>query len=182
MRLLHTARRRLELDDADYRTYLRNLGGCESSTQLDNRGFERIMAAWEDIPGFPSHPAGSDYWRSRVNRFNVSSRQLRMIFELAEQVDIDLGHFCSRMTAGTCDHPARLTPRDARNVIEALRKMIDRGYRPKAGRSAGVSECGRVGGTDIPVCAPSAGGTDISVCALSTLNSQPSTSDDDIPF
>jgi hypothetical protein len=112
------------------------------------------MAAWEDIPGFPTHPAGVDYWRRQADRHSASTRQLRLLFQLSEQVDLDMNGFCRRMTQGRADHPGRLSPRDAHVVIEALKKMVDRGYRPVASGQCPVASAQSVGAASAAVPVP----------------------------
>lgn len=41
--LLHVARKQLGLSEDDYRAILAAQGGCESSTDLDELGFDRVM-------------------------------------------------------------------------------------------------------------------------------------------
>ncbi len=51
--LLHMAKRDLHLADDDYRALLNREAGVDSSTRLDDAGFNRVMAAFEGM-GFKS--------------------------------------------------------------------------------------------------------------------------------
>ncbi len=51
--LIHIAKGQLGLTDEDYRAILSSVAGVQSATQLDNRGFDRLMERFAEL-GFKS--------------------------------------------------------------------------------------------------------------------------------
>jgi hypothetical protein len=49
IKLIQTARSRLRLGDDDYRAILEREAGVTSSTDLDNHGFDRVVACFEKL-------------------------------------------------------------------------------------------------------------------------------------
>src|SRR4051794_34530291 len=65
LKLIHIAYRQANLEEAQYRTILRNVAGVESAKDLDQAGFEDVMAVIEDC-GFREKQKPGDYWRNKV--------------------------------------------------------------------------------------------------------------------
>ena len=63
--MIHRDKTRAHLDDAAYRTILRTAAGVESSKDLDQEGFESVMAMIEHVGNASGHELGS-YWTDRV--------------------------------------------------------------------------------------------------------------------
>jgi len=59
--LLHVAKGKLNLSDAEYRATLVQIGGVTSSTELDGDGFNAIMGFFEYLGFKPLVAAGTDY-------------------------------------------------------------------------------------------------------------------------
>lgn len=123
------------LNDAAYRLLLWNVAQVASCKDLDQAGFENVMATLEDIHG------DGNYWRGVVadrKRF-ASSRQLHLINELfakyeiaaraADVAEIDqykLPGLVQRHTHNATRDAARMAPWQAHNLIEALKKILAR--------------------------------------------------------
>jgi hypothetical protein len=120
---IQKARRALQLDEADYRLILRNTGRAESSKDLSNAGVEDVMAVFEDM-GHQSHPAGKSYWRDKVAARGgiANARQLHLIGQLAESSRYSLPALCARFSGGRTDCVEQLTPREAWQLTEMLKK------------------------------------------------------------
>lgn len=152
IKLIHVAARQVGLIDQDgdaarYRLMLSNVGGVESSKQLTNEGLEDCMALMEDM-GFSmqrerqierasfmgvkgSIRPQSTYWRDRVARRSrfANSRMVWKILELAKEQRYELAAMCRRTSEGRVDDPEQLTPREAWNLIEGFKAIMDReGY------------------------------------------------------
>ena len=83
--LLHVAKKQLGLDDDSYRDILRRFGGAETSTRLDEIGFQRVMARMSQL-GFRST------WRARTfgDRIGMATpAQISKARKLWEQYDPD---------------------------------------------------------------------------------------------
>lgn len=61
IKLIHVAKTKLGLTDADYRTVLVHLAGVTSSTELDREGFETVMGYFEWKGFAPASSRGRDY-------------------------------------------------------------------------------------------------------------------------
>lgn len=61
IKLLHVAKSKLKLADADYRAILVHLAECTSSTELDRAGFEAVMGFFEYLGFRPLSKSGPDY-------------------------------------------------------------------------------------------------------------------------
>ena len=59
-RMLHAARRNLGLAEDEYRTILARLAQVSSATELDQEGFDAVVAFLEHL-GFSKVPRGPDY-------------------------------------------------------------------------------------------------------------------------
>lgn len=127
LRTIHMAKRAAGLTDQSYRTLLWNVGGVESSKDLGNAGLEDVMAVLEDM-GFDGHPAGPRYWRNKVVRRGQcsSERMVRKIYALAAEQRYQLPALCRRMSLHRTDQVEQLCPKEAWNLIEALKAIVGR--------------------------------------------------------
>jgi hypothetical protein len=133
-------------DRARYELMLWNFGHVRSSKDLDDIGFEDCMALMEEM-GFSAKrqkvidrvsfsgtgggrpkDAESHYWRDIIARRGnfANSRMIWKIGELAVQAKYELGAMCLRMSEKRTNKVKELTPKEALNLIEALKAIIDR--------------------------------------------------------
>src|SRR5690242_14136197 len=121
IKTIQLGRRIVGLNDAQYRTLLRNVADVESCTKLDNRGVEDVLAVMEDM-GFDSHPAGKTYWRDKVRARGhaCGERMVHKILTLAREQRYELEALCRRFSGGRADNPAELTPAEGWKLIEML--------------------------------------------------------------
>jgi phage gp16-like protein len=156
LKLIHIAKRDVDLNDEQYRTLLRNVAHVESSKDLTNTQFEDVMATLEDL-GFSYERANhrsratftgsggscarveSTYWRDKVaaRGRGTGERVLWKINTLAAGLPIDLPGFCWNMT-GRTDDVKQLTGQEAYKLVEALKSMHDRQERKAAPKAQGV--------------------------------------------
>ena len=61
MKLIHVARRKLRLNEEQYRAALVEIGGAASLTELDTDGFEALMGFFEYLGFSPATPKGRSY-------------------------------------------------------------------------------------------------------------------------
>lgn len=124
--LIHIAAKAVKLDDAQYRLLLSNVAGVTSSDDLDQAGFEDVMAVLEDM-GWPPLK-DQDYWRRKVSERGQStgSRMAFKIRQLHEGLPYPLEALCRRFSEGRTDKLEELKPREAWKLIEGLKAMRDR--------------------------------------------------------
>lgn len=138
--LIHAARKALSLTDAAYRTVLRSVAKVESSTDLDNAGFERVMAVFEE-QGY-HHPSGDHYWRTKVARQGATcgDRMVRYLEELVGKTTYRLPGLCLRFSSNRTNQVGRLTPTEAWQLAEMLKAAIARTQNPgcTSGASSGA--------------------------------------------
>ena len=127
IRVIQMAKRAVGLTDPAYRTLLRNVADVESSKSLINAGVEDVLAVLEDL-GFQSHPAGPNYWRRKVVRRGqcCNERMIWKIEALAAEQRYQLPALCLRMSNRRTDQVGLLYPKEAYNLIEALKAIVDR--------------------------------------------------------
>ncbi len=137
LRIIHTAKRQLELDDASYRLILRNVGKVESSKDLTNAGLEDVMALFESR-GYCHPHHGENYWtkKSQSRGTVVTARAARFIRELAGQSRYNLEALVMRHSGDRTDIVEELYPREAWLLTEMLKGSTAR----EQNRSAGVRE------------------------------------------
>lgn len=130
LQLLHLAKRQLDLEEADYRLVLRNVGGVASSKLLTQPAFERVMAFLESR-GFQQLGRPGDYWQMRCDHQGVfaSSREVHQIRHLAESAGYDLPGLCRKWSNGRTADPGKLHPAEARKTIEMLKGLNERKQR-----------------------------------------------------
>ncbi|HEX8342371.1 MAG TPA: phage protein GemA/Gp16 family protein [Tepidisphaeraceae bacterium] len=128
------------LDEGWYRQTLKIAGGVDSSTKLDNAGFERVMAAFEGMgfrdPAQQDRTRAATYWRDAAAMQNVfaSRREVALIRELVAQTKYadGLEGLCRVWSNRRTSHVAKLRPKEAHNVIEMLKAVIERQSREVA--------------------------------------------------
>lgn len=121
-KVLAVARKQLGMDEADWRAILSEWGGVTSARDLDDAGFDRVMARLRQL-GFVS-----DHWQAghgdRADR--ATPHQLRLIRELWQEgaVDPTEAHLRAWLLKTFKISDLRFaTPRMARGAIAALKKM-----------------------------------------------------------
>lgn len=133
--LLHVAKAALGLTDDEYRAVLYGAAGVESSKDLDHRGFEQVLQRFEDL-GFEVKrrwPKGRAH-KTDPNAL-VTPAQSRKLEELYEQLGW-ARHRQMGFNRRVCGTPWPQTRAEATKVIEAVKKMIARGYSERP-RTAG---------------------------------------------
>ena len=131
---IHVASTKAGLNRAQYEMLLRNVAGVESCKALTNTGFEDCMATLEDM-GFPG-----TYWRDKIAARSNGLANARMVFKIAElyaeylarlpNPDADsvykLPGLIARGSHDRTRDARELTPREAWNLIESLKNILDR--------------------------------------------------------
>ena len=139
LRTIHHGARSVGLTDAAYRVLLRNVGGVESSKDLDNPGVEDVMAVLEDL-GFTGHPMGATYWRNKVRLrgSECGARMAHKIRELAAMSRYALEVMVEKFSDGRTCIVERLHPREGWKLIEMLKAAEKR--EGKAGERKPVAQ------------------------------------------
>jgi hypothetical protein len=111
-----------------YRMLLANVAGVASTTQLNNTQVEDVMDVLESL-GFVDRDNGAGYWAGKVQRRGqaVNERMLRKIEAMAAETKYPLPALVRRMTNKRTDRAEQLLPREAWQMIEALKAIIERG-------------------------------------------------------
>jgi hypothetical protein len=122
--LLHVAKTRLGLEDEMYRAILREQGGVDSSTQLTNANFDRVMKRFEEL-GFVN-TAKRPRWRTAQPKGLVTPAQQGLIRGLYEQLGWSDVARQIGFSKRVCKKSFPQTRGDANKVIEALKAMIKR--------------------------------------------------------
>lgn len=132
--LIHTAVRALRMPDASYRQILANIAHVSSSTQLDNAGFEDVMAVLEDqgwrMPGRPA-----DHFRNKVKLRGTFCGE-RAVFKVRELIAgsrYRLEGLVRRFSHNRTDQVSKLSPAQAHQLIEMLKASAGRPERSRAG-------------------------------------------------
>ena len=127
--LLHVAIRQTvpPLNDRQYRMVLQNVAGVATSTKLTNAQFEEVMAVLE-ARGFRQRGQSETYWRDKAaaQGSRTNERQIHLIHELAAQQPYALGALVRKFSHSRTDQPAQLTPQEAWQLTEMLKKVADR--------------------------------------------------------
>jgi phage gp16-like protein len=121
--LLHVAKTKLGLDDATYRTALIRLGGVTTATELDQEGFEALLAFFEYSGFRPLERTGPDYG---IRPGMASFAQLELIRQLWVEWSgsgIDNGLDTWLKAHFKRDSLRFVTKADAARIITALRAM-----------------------------------------------------------
>ena len=126
--LVHVAKRQLGLDDESYRAVLARGAGVSSSRDLDQAGFDRLMAEFERL-GFRSE-FGKQHLGNRRHWTMASAPQLALLralwgeFTDGKGTERSLGKWLHRQ--GWASALRFLSARDAQKAIGALRRMQER--------------------------------------------------------
>ena len=121
----------LHLDEETYRQILKGVAGVESSAQLTEKGFEKVMRRFQEM-GFkgllpdPYQPVPKGRLippDSPQGRETITSSQLGFVSYLLEKLSWDEGHyraFCQRIIKG----PEPSTKRDGQKIIIGLMAIL----------------------------------------------------------
>ncbi len=110
--LIHIVKKELKIADEDYRCILRRIAGVESSKDLDEAKFRKLMYFF----------VRSDYYR--VNSFGMTLKQKLFIKALARQLRWDPGHLRNFIRKYyRRDGLDFLTRKEASNLIESLKAV-----------------------------------------------------------
>lgn len=116
--LIHIVKKELGIGDPDYRCLLKRVAGVESSKDLDEAGFRKIMRFF----------VRSDYYRA--NSFGMTLKQKMFIKSLASQLgweDSHLRNFIRKYYQR--DGLDELTRQEASKLIESLKAVRAHGDR-----------------------------------------------------
>jgi hypothetical protein len=140
--LVHIAKEDLRLDEESYRQILKGVAGVESSTQLTEEGFEKVMRRFQEMgfKGLLPHPyqpipkgrlIPSD---SPQGLESITPSQQDFIFYLLKKLDWNEGHyqaFCRRIIK----KPEPLTKREGQKMIIGLMAILRQRAIKKRSRS-----------------------------------------------
>jgi hypothetical protein len=126
IKLIHIAANHAGCNQEQYRTVLRNAGGVSSCKTLTHTAFEDCMAIFEGMGYEDSR--GEWYWREVVRQRGhlCSGRMAHKIVELGETCGYPVKSLCMKFSGGRTEHPSKLTPNEAHDLIEAMKDMIIR--------------------------------------------------------
>lgn len=135
VKLVRAAQNRLGLSDAEYRMILRSTAHVESTKDLDQRGFESVLAVfesqgWQDTNRQPGH------W-SNQSSGKATSRQIRYLESLALKCPrYPLDREAKKISHGRTSEARQLTTREAHKLIEMFKAAAAReGDTPQPTRS-----------------------------------------------
>ena len=129
--VVHIAKENLHLDGESYRQILKGVAGVESSAQLTEEGFEKVMKRFQEM-GFkgllpdPYQPVPKGRLippESPQGLESITSSQEGFISYLLEKVNWEEGHyhaFCQRIIK----RPEPLTKRDGQKIIIGLMAIL----------------------------------------------------------
>src|SRR4030042_4380199 len=135
--LVHIAKEGLHLDEESYRQILKGVAGVESSAQLTEEGFGKVMKRFQEMgfKGLLPHP----YQPVPKGRFipmnspqgleSITSSQKDFMAYLLERLNWDEEHyhaFCRRLIK----RPEALTKRDGQKMIIGLMAILRQRTRP----------------------------------------------------
>lgn len=125
--LLHIAVKQVGLNDRQYRMILRTVCEVASSTQLDNKQFEQVMAVLEDR-GFRLTGKPETWFRDKaaMQGSTASDRQIALIHKLASHTPYPPQSIVWRITNHEKHQPEELDGGEAYKVIEALKGILSR--------------------------------------------------------
>ncbi|MQX38540.1 regulatory protein GemA [Roseospira navarrensis] len=133
LKVVHEAKRQLGLSDDLYRDILWNVAGVESARDLDDTGFDQVMARFRDL-GFVS-TARKRYYGDRPGM--ASAKQVKLIRSLWREYvggatdDVALDHWIRRTFH--VDSLRFVDADMAHRVVGALMQMKRRRSEAKAG-------------------------------------------------
>jgi len=129
--LVHIAKEDLHLDEESYRQILKSVAGVESSTQLSQEGFQRVMRRFQEMGfrGLLAHPY-RPVPKGRLIPLGspqgleaITDSQQSFITYLLENVNWDEGHyhaFCQRIIK----KPGPETKREGQKIIIGLMAIL----------------------------------------------------------
>ena len=129
--VVHIAKEDLHLDSESYRRILKGVAGVESSAQLTEEGFERVMKRFQEM-GFkgllldPYQPVPKGRLipsESPQGLESITSSQKEFIAYLLDKLKWKEGHyqaFCQRIIK----RPEHLTKRDGQKIIIGLMAIL----------------------------------------------------------
>jgi len=129
--VVHIAKEDLHLDEESYRQILKGVAGVESSAQLTEKGFEKVMIRFQEM-GFkgllpdPYQPVPKGRLippESPQGEQTITPSQLSFISYLLEKLGWEEGHFrafCLRIIK----KPDPLTKRDGQKMIIGLMAIL----------------------------------------------------------
>ncbi len=132
--IVHIAKQNLHLDEETYRQILKGVAGVESSTQLTEAGFEKVMRRFQEM-GFkgllpdPYQPVPKGRLippESPQGQQTLTPSQVRFISYLLEKLNWEEGHYhalCRRIIK----KPDPLTKRDGQKMIIGLMAILRQG-------------------------------------------------------
>ena len=129
--LVHVARRRLGLDEADYRAILLRVAGVDSATRLDDDGFRQLMDVFAAM-GFQSDSAARNFGRrpGMAGSGHVAAiRRLWQEYTHGEGTDATLGKWLERTWGVSALR--FLTAEQAPKVVAVLKGMVARRQAPQ---------------------------------------------------
>ncbi len=136
--LVHIAKQDLRLDDQTYRQILKGVAGVESSTELTEAGFEKVMRRFQEM-GFkgllldPYQPVPKGRLippESPQGQQTITPSQVRFISYLLDKLGWEEGHYhglCRRIIK----KPDPLTKRDGQKIIIGLMAILRHGEMKK---------------------------------------------------
>ena len=142
--IVHIAKGDLHLDEESYRQILKGVAGVESSTQLTEKGFEKVMRRFQEMgfKGLLPHP----YQPIPKGRLippgspqgleSITPSQQDFVSYLLKRLDWDEGHyhaFCRRIIK----KPEPLTKRDGQKMIIGLMAIMRKKNAPLPPSPAG---------------------------------------------
>jgi hypothetical protein len=133
IKAIHVAKSRAGFNDQTYRMLLHNVAEVNSCKGLTNSQFETCMAILEETQELNGQSPGR-YWRDRTSSELASPRIVYKINELFADYEANRGdapHYelsglVNRVSKGRAIDPPYLRPREAWNLIEQLKSMLER--------------------------------------------------------
>lgn len=129
--ILHVAKRQCDLTDDAYRTILRSTAKVFSAKDLDNSGFEQVMAVME-VQGFVDSVHGDGYWTRKSEQRTsglANERQIDLINRLAKSCRYCVPAQCEKFSKGRTPYPKKLTSGEAWKLIEMMKAANARNSR-----------------------------------------------------
>jgi hypothetical protein len=128
LKYIHQARKQAGIvADETWRLLLWNTARVNSSKDLDNAGFEKVMAVLEEA-GFRDRSKPGDFWRTKAasqGQF-VTVPAARKIVRMAEGSRYPLAQMCDSVSKGRTCTVEKLTPAEGFKLIERLKSELAR--------------------------------------------------------
>lgn len=127
---LHVAKSQLRLTDDQYRAVLLDQGGVESSIDLDNAGYDKVIKRFVELGFINTTP--KRWSRSRPSE-PVTPDQQKLIEELYGQLGWDATARRAGFSKRCCGKPWPQSRADANKVIEGLKAILQREQKESQG-------------------------------------------------